>query len=557
MPALRRGAALVALTLCLVPAGAGARADELLVMPYACAMAGGQPVLTPGPEQSHRIIGQRDQRKFSACSPVNPSVCRQWTVHRFDLDCDGTRVSWVSVVAATNEGTRRAWLLDGRLLLRMGPWWSLAPDDPCAREGGPDDAFGSGRLRRQCADRLATAPAPVVELPFGYAPMLGIDGIFVTSAPAIGGTTGTLPPIVAGPNGGRSMGAEATQTTPAPFEPLPTREEPPKEASAKAALPTQTAVPQWQATSKVASAALPAPILTPPAEDAAKPPAVEVKPAPKAVATPQTTVKEAPAKALHKEAEPQGAPLPKTASSSAPPVSEVQKTAADAKPETAAPGTPLKADEWPTAPSRPEAEPETGLGPSLFGVFRATTTGAIVAFSGLALGLIAAFAVVRRRELARDASARRRDVSAVSLDGRRARPSARARDPRGRTAPHGAPTAAAKGAPPAGADTGLETGSGTAAGQGRGEGKGSGLVASGVADWGDRMPRTRDEALEVLGIGIAPSATQAAIKKIVDGLRMSWHPDLAADETDRALRELRSKQINAAWDLLQGQRAEV
>jgi DnaJ-class molecular chaperone len=71
------------------------------------------------------------------------------------------------------------------------------------------------------------------------------------------------------------------------------------------------------------------------------------------------------------------------------------------------------------------------------------------------------------------------------------------------------------------------------------------------------MPRTREEALEVLGIGIAPSATATAIKKIVDGLRMSWHPDLAQDETDRALREQRSKQINAAWDILQSQRAEV
>ena len=49
----------------------------------------------------------------------------------------------------------------------------------------------------------------------------------------------------------------------------------------------------------------------------------------------------------------------------------------------------------------------------------------------------------------------------------------------------------------------------------------------------------------------------AALKKIVDGLRQSWHPDLARDDADRALRELRSKQINAAWDLLQSQRAEV
>jgi DnaJ-class molecular chaperone len=71
------------------------------------------------------------------------------------------------------------------------------------------------------------------------------------------------------------------------------------------------------------------------------------------------------------------------------------------------------------------------------------------------------------------------------------------------------------------------------------------------------MPRTREEALEVLGIGIAPSATPTAIKKIVYGLRMSWHPDLARDETDRALREHRSKQINAAWAILQARREEV
>ncbi|MBO0763646.1 MAG: hypothetical protein J2P50_03510, partial [Hyphomicrobiaceae bacterium] len=111
-------AGLLALAAVFVPAGASA--DELLVMPYACTMVGGQPVLTPGPEQSHHIIGARDQRKFNACSPVNRDMCRQWTVHRFDLDCDGARVSWVSVVAATNEGARRAWLLDGRLVLRMG-----------------------------------------------------------------------------------------------------------------------------------------------------------------------------------------------------------------------------------------------------------------------------------------------------------------------------------------------------------------------------------------------------------------------------------------------------
>jgi hypothetical protein len=204
----KRGAGLLAIATLLMPAVA--HADDLLVMPYACTMAGGQPVLTPGPERSHRIIGARDQRRYSACSPVNPDMCRQWTVHRFDLDCDGLRVPWVSVVAATNEGSRRAWLLDGRLVLRMGAGWSLAPDDPCAREADPDNRFGSRRMRRYCADRLAMAPPPVVEMPFGYAPMLGIDGIFVKAAPGVSGGP-SLPPVNAAPPPSRSAAAGPLQ----------------------------------------------------------------------------------------------------------------------------------------------------------------------------------------------------------------------------------------------------------------------------------------------------------------------------------------------------------
>src|SRR6185295_17900618 len=94
----RRGAGLLALAALLLPGAA--HADELLVMPYTCTMVGGQPLLSPAAERGHRILGPRDQRKFNACSLVNPDLCRQWTVHRFDLDCDGTRVPWVSVVAA-------------------------------------------------------------------------------------------------------------------------------------------------------------------------------------------------------------------------------------------------------------------------------------------------------------------------------------------------------------------------------------------------------------------------------------------------------------------------
>ena len=56
-------------------------------------------------------------------------------------------------------------------------------------------------------------------------------------------------------------------------------------------------------------------------------------------------------------------------------------------------------------------------------------------------------------------------------------------------------------------------------------------------------------------LGASPDAGEAAIKKIVEGLRQSWHPDLATSEADRQLREQRTTQINVAWDILSGKRA--
>lgn len=66
------------------------------------------------------------------------------------------------------------------------------------------------------------------------------------------------------------------------------------------------------------------------------------------------------------------------------------------------------------------------------------------------------------------------------------------------------------------------------------------------------LPRTASEAYEVLGVNAEVSA--GVLKKIVDALRMSWHPDHARDENDRMLRETRIRQINIAWDLINGKR---
>jgi hypothetical protein len=65
-------------------------------------------------------------------------------------------------------------------------------------------------------------------------------------------------------------------------------------------------------------------------------------------------------------------------------------------------------------------------------------------------------------------------------------------------------------------------------------------------------PRTASEAYEVLGVNAEVSA--GVLKKIVDALRMSWHPDHARDDDDRLLREERMRQINIAWELINGKR---
>jgi hypothetical protein len=75
--------------------------------------------------------------------------------------------------------------------------------------------------------------------------------------------------------------------------------------------------------------------------------------------------------------------------------------------------------------------------------------------------------------------------------------------------------------------------------------------------WNEEVPQTRLEALRVLGMGVTGDANLAAIKKIVDGLRQTWHPDLARDPSEREIREKRMKQINVAWDILAAKPARL
>lgn len=71
----------------------------------------------------------------------------------------------------------------------------------------------------------------------------------------------------------------------------------------------------------------------------------------------------------------------------------------------------------------------------------------------------------------------------------------------------------------------------------------------------DNMPDSIEDAYRILGLN--GDASAAVAKKLVDALRMTWHPDFARNDEDRRLREARMKQINAAWDMIKPDRADA
>jgi hypothetical protein len=79
-------------------------------------------------------------------------------------------------------------------------------------------------------------------------------------------------------------------------------------------------------------------------------------------------------------------------------------------------------------------------------------------------------------------------------------------------------------------------------------------IFSGDARNAAAPPKSPAEAYELLGVN--PDASRTVVKKVVDGLRQSWHPDHAKDEPDRQRREERIKQINIAWDLIEAETKE-
>jgi hypothetical protein len=119
-----------------------AAAEEQLVMPFACHVAGGKVLLAPSAPQTYQIYGHREQKRLTTCSPFDPRACHTWFIHRFDLDCGGARTSWQSVVAA------------------LGPMLAESVRPPGNAYNGSYGPAYAGR----------PGPGPAVHFPRGFAP---------------------------------------------------------------------------------------------------------------------------------------------------------------------------------------------------------------------------------------------------------------------------------------------------------------------------------------------------------------------------------------------------
>ncbi len=565
-----------------------AKADQTLVMPYTCSMASGRPTLRPSDQHGHAIIGEREERSFRACSPVNPNQCRTWILHRFIMDCDGATVPWVTVAANANPvGRRRPTLQNGRMILAMPPSWTVADDDPCARGPTYDPRWNYGPLGRHCADLRALSPPAIVELPPGFAPMFEFDGIFVgpqngnTPYPAgantpsatwraprqessaftnpSDGRQATAPPLAAGTTLGDAPRTEKpASNSAASLKPAVKRN--PTDASTPL-IPANPAANYPRATVAASND-------TPQRSGATQvPPVVPSLPTPLPVPAPtilpsqQTALSTPPLAASGAPAPPQTVtPASETAGSLAVKSSVATATAPAGKPNA------------PSPEIAPPAQPKTDtVGMLSADRMDATRPIKLYAAPGFSRFTLAAFATalislsltglwLLRRTPGSNIQPRRntaglaRDIGAVTLDGLSLKPGLLEPTlgdgiPGNADAPlHNMHQGAQERRRPQFAETSLTLQPDSPqVSRPPALSHPSAFPPLAVAA---SIPKTRHEALEILGMGVGDNASTVAMKKIVDGLRLSWHPDLATSDADRPAREQRIRQINAAWDIL-------
>jgi hypothetical protein len=520
--------ALAALAWTLVASAASA--GEQISIPYRCRTVGPSIELIPSGPRQYEIIGRREQEIVTNCAKGDQNRCKSWRVHKFDINCGGERVPWIDVVAAANARTRGPARVQGNtLFVRMDPWWARGSGDGHRRqlrEYGEDDQRPTDFRYRP------TGREREMQMPPGFAPMVGIRGQF----------TEATHDTDREPENGYER--EPYGERPGPVAGLETERRPMPSVSPKAA--PQAPIPTLKPPLATESKPAPKPVVEAPSSGAkttlrdsghtfaAKP--SESKPEPTKPEVKTEDVKANQPKPVETQ------PVV-TAPPTAPPTFETQATNTAPKlvngPDAVEPPKP----EGPTVITSASSSAGDAAGPNGTQIAAAPSvavpvlvdpipTGAlpaqpvtlpIVLLVG-ALILLAATAAqwMRRQNRVVVPAPADRNISDVWLETS--------------TTPDLATFDPLPLAPPRQPDIDL------------GPEPVSAVIAAGPAVNATWVPTTRDEALQVLGAG--PDASAAVLKKIVDGLRMSWHPDHAKTPEEYTARHERMRQINVAWDVL-------
>lgn len=468
------GAVLTALA---VPNVAAADQD-VLTMPLQCTVQSGRVMLTPvAADRTYRILGAHENHGFTACAPAAPDVCRTWTVHKFDIACDGGRVPWINVVAAFLEATpRRAWVEGGRVHFRMGPRWN-GP----AYDGACDPQRNAGAPSPECKRSAQADGGAVIALPAGFAPMLSTGGRFVPVTAPVPALAAADPPKEQRPP------VQAPSSAPKAAAELPTKpRDPPahRPPSIVAAAPPSANSGGWETITapSYGTDALDA-------EAAQRKRSFVLVMIAMMLATMSFVI-------AHRWWSDQLVPSRSRKASRGTEVS-ASKPVAGAAASTDSDNT--------------EAD-----------VVSALIAGAVTTHQAVRQVVASLKALTLKDVLTADLDDVRKSLLSPEL-------TAHVTEHRWREAR----------AMVEGIAGDLERVRRIAASAAALEVEARSTVT---------MPETTADAFEILGINA--DARPVVIKKIVDALRQSWHPDLARSEDDRRARESRIKQINVAWDLI-------
>ncbi len=584
--AIREFAVCVAATVCLSAGGQSVHAGEQIILPYECSVRNGRVVADPSSDQAYRIYGSRERQPHRACSPSNPDRCRTFMLHRFSMACGSGRVSWPAFYAAISDETDgRAFLDGGRLHMRMGSQWRGHDGRPRVFPWRHRDGYGNGDRDRRGFDDPefgSRGRDDVVELPPGFAPVAGTRAIFTELDPRIAeaerGDERPDPIQRPGdtrwdgddPLGDEGLAQSAPQTSDVPpgwaasTRPAgPPQDVPPPQRKLQVLADEKTDDTKAEATksdtkvtdTKVSGTNVPdskagaipldsvTKVITPAAEPEAKVAAVDAGPGVKPDDKMVETAAASKDTAAPSPAVPGTSFAPTILNNPSAPRPDEQKpdatpsttTAGDATPSPAAVAAATPAVITPPvvepAPKIDSAKPlaidiETGAVPA----GKATPAVPALSWQSLIAGaagllLLGSLWILRRQSAQPVVSAARRTSrtdprlpgllpeTALDLQGGVDASKQLVVSPQLNATPPAEPT------PAAAFDPGVFV-----------------------------VPKTRAEALAVLGLSGA--ANQAMIGKVVDALRQSWHPDTAASDDERRVREARLKQINVASDIL-------